>query len=91
MCTILKNWEGKQMHGFLEKMFKATGHSPGGAEKGRESSVPLPALTTIYAVSIKMSLDERKSLPKPKVTILSIKLPHHKTLQFPFAHKGNFD
>lgn len=84
MCTVLKNWEGKQMHGFLE-MFRPIGHSFGGAEKGSESSVPLPALTTIYAASIKMSLDERKSFPKTKVTILSIKLCHATNLAIPFC------
>lgn len=66
------------MYGVLGKMFRAKGHSPGGPDKGRESSAPLPALTTIYVVSTKMLLDERKSFPKPKVTILGFKLPHHK-------------
>lgn len=63
-------------------LFRTTVHSPAGAKRGRKSLAPLPALTTIYVVSIKLSLDERKSLPKPKATILSVKL-HLTTLQFP--------
>lgn len=62
------------MYGVSEKMFRATGHSDGGAKKRRELSIPLPALTNLYMVFIKMSLDERKSFPQFKVTILSIKL-----------------
>jgi len=90
MCTILKNWEGKQTYGALEKIFTARGHPPGGAEKGRESSAPLPALTTIHSASIKMSLDERKSVPKPKVTILSIKLCPTTNRAIPFCTQSYF-
>lgn len=72
-------------------LFRTTVHSPGGAERGRKSLAPLPALTTIYVVSIKLSLDERKSLPKPKVTILSVKLCLTTNLAIPSACKGNFD
>lgn len=62
------------MYGVSEKMFRAAGHSDGRAKKRRELSIPLPALTNLYMVFIKMSLDERKSFPQFKVTILSIKL-----------------
>lgn len=72
-------------------LFRTTVHSPGGAERGRKSLAPLPALTTIYVVSIKLSLDERKNLPKPKVTILSVKLCLTTNLAIPSACKGNFD
>lgn len=72
---MIENWEGQQMYGFRD--FRSTGHSPGGAERGRKCLDPPATLTTVYAVSIKMTLDERKCLPKPKVIIyLSIKLCH---------------
>lgn len=68
---MLENWEG-QAYGFGD--FRSKGHSAGEAERGRKSWDPPPTLTAVYAVSIKTTLDKRKSLPKPKVTIyLSIK------------------
>lgn len=73
------------MYGVSEKMFRATGHSDGRAKKRRELSIPLPALTNLYMVFIKMSLDERKSFPRFKVTILSIKLWHNTGPATPFC------
>lgn len=87
MHTILKNQEGHVWR-ISEKMFRATGHSDGGAEKGREPSVPLAALTNLYMVFIKMSLDERKSFPQLKVTVLSIKLTQHKSCNFALHTKA---
>lgn len=66
---MLENWEGQQTYSFED--IRSMEHSPGRAERGRKSLDPPPTLTTAYAVSIKMSLDERKSLPKLKVTTYS--------------------